>query len=230
MASSSTTSGMWDGVTRTWSNETPGDGPQPAPRSNFGMAYDPCGTESSFMAGTLISDTWEWNPETRTWATFPNASGLDYGGRSGSQMAFDPYLGRVVLFGGRVYWGEMYSNTWTWDGTTWTQLGVTGPAGRQGHVMTTDLARSKVVLYGGSGASTKRGNGMASCGRRSTSGLPQRSYGAAAYDAVRGVSVLFGGSCGQHLLPATRGSGPVRAGCCCRCRPSPPALGVGGRL
>jgi hypothetical protein len=130
------------------------------------------------------------------------------GTRAAHAMAYDSRRGRTIVFGGNAdvtYRGD----TWEWDGLsgTWTNLNPPGstPCARNYTAMAFDSRRGKMVLYGG---------------RRDAGDMPEedtwefdpatrtwlnrapavnpgfREHHAMAFDAARGVVVLFGGSDG----------------------------------
>jgi hypothetical protein len=120
-------------------------------------------------------------------------------------MAYDAARGVTVLFGGT--WNMSYlGDTWEWNGTAWRLRTVFGPSGRLGHAMAYDAARGVTVLFGGS---TGRGPGGLPYVNGETwewdgtvwtelvvTGPSPREFAAMAYDAARGVTVLFGGIAG----------------------------------
>jgi hypothetical protein len=205
----------WDGTTRTWTEITPASGPVPAPRSFFGMAYDPSRQKVVLFGGKVDAiyystsgDTWEWDPANRTWTNFPNASTIEYAGTRASQMAYDPNLGQVILFGGIMYWGGHHGATNAWTGSDWVVKSSTGPSARIGHAMATDTARSKVVLFGGYDYTGNDYAGLfdpdtwewdgSAWNRIVTPGPGIRIGVGMSYDISRQVTVLFGGTLGGY--------------------------------
>src|SRR5688572_21763387 len=77
-----------------------GADPNPAPRRNAGMAFDPTRGVAVMYGGLsddgLFGDTWEWSSASRTWTPVDtvDSPGDLYGH---TMVAFD---GRIVLFGG----------------------------------------------------------------------------------------------------------------------------------
>jgi hypothetical protein len=120
-------------------------------------------------------------------------------------MAYDSARGVTVLFGGLSFTGgeNFYRDTWEWNGTTWTQRSTSGPSPRAGCCMAYDSARHVTVLFGGffnaNGSQAFDGDTWEWNGttwtQRSAGGdvAPPRASCAAAYDSVRGVTVLSGG-------------------------------------
>lgn len=117
-------------------------------------------------------------------------------------MAYDSLRERVVLFGGDNA-GVLTNATYEWDGSAWTQVNPGGPGApspRAGAKMVFDSARGVCVLVGGataSGASdeTWEWDGLSwtlvASGPNSPGG--GRDFFSAAYDASRGVTVVYGG-------------------------------------
>ncbi|MCA9257158.1 MAG: hypothetical protein KDA33_16035, partial [Phycisphaerales bacterium] len=118
-------------------------------------------------------------------------------------MAYDSLRERVVLFGGLGPNG--YSNeTYEWDGATWTLAhagGPTAPSPRADAAMAFDSIRGVTVLVGGADAfgvndETWEWNGatwtLVASGPGASPGGP-RSNHAMAFDANRGVCVVYGG-------------------------------------
>lgn len=131
-------------------------------------------------------------------------------------MVLDRARGRVVLFGGgRCCTGDCFylgwcnkGDTWEWSGQQWDIVHVPHPPpGRMRHAMTYDEIRSQVVLFGGGIPSSDfDGSGLFLDGDQQTwvydgdswtpvadAGPSPRWRHAMAYDANRGVTVLFGG-------------------------------------
>lgn len=83
----------------------------------------------------------------------------------------------------------------------WNRRAISGPSPRWGHAMAYDAARGVTVLFGGAegsggtvrNAETWEWNGT-TWSQRDVSGPSARRNHAMAYDAVRGVTVLFGGN------------------------------------
>ncbi len=135
--------------------------------------------------------------------------------RAGHGMVWDSARGRVILFGGLGLVGGDYtsfSDLWEYDpgAGVWQEipLGVR-PLPRFSHAMAYDAARARVVLFGGQidtddgdpasflndtweydpAAHTWTRHSIPFTGRPGA-----RANGALAYDAQRGVAVLFGGN------------------------------------
>ncbi|HZN40549.1 MAG TPA: hypothetical protein VFD82_17220 [Planctomycetota bacterium] len=145
----------------------------------------------------IVSAQLVWSPQLG--APFPIA-------RHESALAFDPVGGGLVLFGGSTNLPVDPNDTWRWTGGVWQQLNpVAAPPARYGPRLATDTARNAVVLFGGvafnfalpqimvSLNDTWEWNGSNWIQRFPSTNPPPRSGHALAYDAGRGVTVMFGG-------------------------------------
>jgi hypothetical protein len=122
-------------------------------------------------------------------------------------MIYDAARQRVLLFGGDD--GAFRKDIWEWDGSAWTDATSSGasPTPRQQPGWVYDVSRARAVLFGGGeadGANPKQDtwewDGVARAWtERTVSGAkPEARLGHAfAYDPVRKVAVLFGGSMGS---------------------------------
>jgi len=179
-----------------------------SPRRALAMAYDSArrrtvafGGSNSIQFSAGSQETFEWNGTA--WSRV-ESNGSTPSAREGHAMAFDSVRNRTVLFGG---WNSTnaFADTWEWNGSTWvnvTPAGAPGssPPARQGHSLTFDSARGRTVLVGGRGATgtllddTWEWNGTTWTNVTPASTKPSaRAFHAAAYDATRGRTVLFGG-------------------------------------
>ncbi|GMU80430.1 MAG: hypothetical protein AMXMBFR47_03010 [Planctomycetota bacterium] len=124
--------------------------------------------------------------------------------RQNHGMVYDAQRGVVVLFGGYRGGFGFYDDTWEWDGLNWAQVTTTGPSARGNFAMAYDTARNKTVLFGGAGpGGAYLGDTWEYDGPTQTwtevfpSTFPTARYNAAmAFDAARGVAVMFGGYSG----------------------------------
>lgn len=184
----------------------------PSGRARAAMAYDE--DRSTLVLhggvapdGTILDDTWELGTEwKRIDVTGP-------GPRFDAHMAFDPASHRVILHGGSYPSAEStvpstgaLGDTWSFDGQSWTRL-IETPAVQCGQSVTWDARRARLVLFGGShgkctsdagykpamSSSTWEHDGERWIDRRLETAPPARVQAAMAYDAWRGVVVLFGG-------------------------------------
>src|SRR5690606_17141152 len=126
--------------------------------------------------------------------------------RNSHAMVYDSARGGTLLFGG--YAGvfgspDLFDETWMWNGSDWTRLDVAGPSARHSHAMAYDSARAVTVLFGGNhwmhelpvfDGETWEWDGIAWTQRTVAGPSPSpRHNHTMAYDAARGVTVLFGG-------------------------------------
>lgn len=123
----------------------------------------------------------------------------------GRAMCYDSDRGVAILFGGFPFLAgngiEPTQETWEWDGAAWALRGTEGPSPRWNHAMAYDSARGVAVLFGGStdnnpftlNGETWEWNGSTWTLRAATGPSPRANH-AMAYDSLRGVTVLFGGS------------------------------------
>ena len=218
----------WDGA--TWTEVTPDVSP-PA-RTQHALAYDAardvtvlfggsgaagaCGTPDSVMC----SDTWLWDGASWTEVT-PDAVPP---ARRDHAIVYDAARARTVLFGGQGgndtcgTSGSLCADAWVWDGDTWAEATPSGsPPARDRHALAYDAAREVTVLFGGEGtasgacgapdsarcADTWVWNGASWVERTPGVSPRQRERHALAYDAVREVTVLFGGTDGASRLSDT---------------------------
>lgn len=181
----------------------------PGIRRDHAMAYDSrrgvvvlFGGTNVGWTGGLLGDTWEW--DGRTWT---QVSSTGPPARSAHVMTYDAHRGVTVLFGGYDANIGFAQDTWEWNGTTWTLRDVnTKPSPRTHAGMAYDLNRRVSVLFGGyrgrnagNSGETWEWNGS-SWVLRSTSGPPATSQHALAFDAARGMTLLFGGSSGGTVV------------------------------
>ncbi len=165
-----------------------------------------------------------WRFDGTSWADLipDEANDGNPANRRESAMAYDSARRRAVMFGGRngdganscVPEGGGNGNcafTWEWINNHWTKVAgiITGPnptpAARFGHAMAYDSVRNVVVLFGGSGGTNCDGSGTTDCGgtwtwngavwtkQAPTTNPTARSSHHMAFDAQRGVVVMFGG-------------------------------------
>ena len=200
---------LWDG--EDWFESLNDMHPPPPSRRKHAMAYH-ASLSSMVMFGGIVgpasesSETWEWRSSDERWQ-FKMSGGP--AARRGHAMAYHPEAdypgaigpGLVVLFGGRaVGESEAFDDMWVYDGKEWVEVTESAPPGRYLHQMVYDEDREVVVLFGGTeiGASgdpfgdTWEWDGE-SWELVSTSGPSPRFRHSMAYDAARGVTVLYGG-------------------------------------
>jgi hypothetical protein len=172
----------------------------------------------SLSAGVL-GDAWRFDPSRSSWSPSPGGPGA----RSGLSLYFAgdmldasaPSNG-FVLFGGENQ--DYIGDTWRFSAGTWSLVCggpdagacACGPCGRAHHSIAYDSRRAQAVLFGGrtdsgplqetwlldAGASTWSPACATSCEAGTACCTPPspRSDHALAYDATRGITVLFGGT------------------------------------
>jgi cysteine-rich repeat protein len=181
---------MWNG---TWIDVSPAE--SPAARGRPALAFDARRRRIVMFGGmngelSLFNDTWEWTGAT--WERrFPATSPPR---RAVHAMAFDGQ--RVVLFGGTQLF-SLLGDTWVWDGEDWAPITtVPTPSPRDQHAMVFDAHRGRVVLYGGSDYQSGWLDDTwvfdGTSWTQLAAGQPQVAHPALAYDAARGVVILYG--------------------------------------
>jgi hypothetical protein len=147
--------------------------------------------------GSRYGETWEW--DGRTWHEHDvRGPGL----RDHHSMVYDEARGQVVMYGGWDADRKFPGDTWTWDGTVWTRADTASGPGGAGHLaMAYDRKRERVVMFGGD--TTERaatGDTWEWDGkmwhRAATEGPGPRTRHRMAYDASRGVTLLYSGQIG----------------------------------
>lgn len=180
----------------------------PAPRREVALAYDPSrralviyGGQNPGAEGQRLRDTWEWDGDAWITSIFIEPPATE----QGYAMAYDGNVGQVLLFGGGVsHPGGVFEHTntmWGWEPPKWSIVSTGGPEPRSGARMVFDDARAVLVLHGGwagAGGSRRLFNDTwefdgSQWSLVSQEGPPARLGAAMAYDAERGVCVLFGG-------------------------------------
>ncbi len=181
----------WSGL--AWARV--GDGPA---GTSVGLAYDSARQVTMLAGGAGTSrEPWEWNGAT--WkATAATASGPT--GFFAPALAYDRARNVLVAFGGFDTTTNIDDgNTWEWSaGSGFVKRTLLpSPPARSGHVMVYDRARSRIVLVGG-GATQLLDDVWeydGSTWSQPTPAIspPPRRAACAAFDADRGVTVVFGG-------------------------------------
>jgi hypothetical protein len=189
----------WDGATWTL-RPTP---TRPAPRYDFALAYDSVRQRTILHGGNsgplgVLADTWEFDGNAWT----QRSSGGPQN-RMQHSMAFDAARGVTVLFGGHRSSTPafQYGDTWVWNGSYWFEhYGAQGPAPRSAASMVWDGRRQRIVLTGGRsvyGGSVDYNDTWEWDGQQWTDMQAPQALGnllSAAFDTLRGRTVVFGGS------------------------------------
>lgn len=148
---------------------------------------------------------------SQDWALHP-ATGP--GGRQLARMVFDLSRGEAVMFGGyTTITNSALDETWTFDGTTWTlKAPATRPSPRDTFALSYDLQRGVTSMFGGVDSAnfpasitseTWEWNGV-DWTLRTPAQSPVARFGCAmAYDTLRGVHVMFGGSSSSAVFNDT---------------------------
>lgn len=187
---------------RAWSPLDPGG---PANRTMAAAAFDTARQVlvvfggSGMRTGSRYGETWEF--DGRRW-TARDVRGP--GARDHHAMAYDEARAQVVMYGGWNAERTFPAETWTWDGTTWTRAEEKSAPGGIGHLaMAYDARRQRIVLFGGDGpdrpATDETWEWDGRTWTRAVIAGPTpgaRTRHRLAYDAARGVTVLFGGQIG----------------------------------
>jgi hypothetical protein len=175
---------------------------------------------SDFNCSMLVNlnDTWEWSG--RAWRQL---SVTGPSGRFNAATAYDSTRGAIVVFGGSQWLPDGstvdLNDTWEWNGSEWNEVNLCSgaqcpstPTPRADASMVYDASRGVTLLFGGQVDTTMHPSYLDDTwtwdGTRWTALSPTespsgRSGASMAFDSVRGVAVLFGGS--TCLL----GCGPV---------------------
>ncbi len=155
-------------------------------------------TGQEAYASAASGDTWAW--DGAAWRELPR---VGPGARDHHTMVYDSASDMLVLHGGSNTGEFLPGTTYGFDGTAWRELAAaeSGPGERVHHAMVYDSRRRRVVLYGGAGRD-RSGARMAETWewdgtrweRVSSTGPGPRSHHRMAYDAARGVTLMFGGN------------------------------------
>jgi hypothetical protein len=201
-------------------------GAGPGARAGAALIYDPANhgvllfggasshtTPDGLNPSTTLGDTWLW--DGRSWRQL-DAQGPP--ARSAAMVAYDSVRHVVVLFGGSgpdgAGQGLYFQDTWTWDGTQWqAQHPAHQPNPRMRAGMAFDERHGVTVMFGGEGETATHGvatyiatwtwDGIDWTLRDTAVTPTARHFFGMAYDAARGMTVLFGGSMGGARLNDT---------------------------
>jgi hypothetical protein len=185
----------------------------PMQTTGHSLAYDSDHRETILFGGSgtawLSNETWAW--DGARWTKKQVAVAPD--ARIDAQLVHDPERHRVVLWGGRGEKGPL-TDTWLWDGKVWAKA-ADAPIS-SGLPPVFDAVRRRIVFGDPKSARMWSWDGS-SWVAAAVAQMPHELEGAAAaFDAARGLVVLFGGSdrpaCGPIPHIGTRS---VCAGCKC---------------
>ncbi len=140
----------------------------------------------------LTNETWEWDGVQ--WSNRANAGPSP---RQFAGLAFDPIRGVSVLTGGSTNSGAS-NEVWEWNGTQWTQRPTSLTLATYGHTLTFDVSKqclTQISGYANIGHLSELTEWNGSVWRNPSASNPgNRQLHAMAFDSIRGVTVLFGGS------------------------------------
>jgi hypothetical protein len=177
------------------------DSPGPSSRHVVASTYDSARAVTVLFGGYNVSgsldDTWEWDGRwwwERTPAEQPPK-------RAMAAMAYDTERRVSLLFGGQRS-ALPLDDTWLWDGHNWSAPSPSHvPPASSGAAMVFDSHRGVAVLFGGWGnsgalAQTWEWDGSDWQNRTPVAGdnPSPRTRAVMVYDAMRGVTLLFGGT------------------------------------
>ena len=136
--------------------------------------------------------------------------------RSLGAVAYDPDRNVLVMYGGTTQ-QLVFDDTWEWNGVSWSKKDVQGPGLRHHASMVYDPERKEMVMYGGNLQATESTqsnitfpvdtwtwNGQA-WKQAATKGLGTRYHYAMTYDAVRKMTLIFGGATNRGNMNDTWG-------------------------
>ncbi|HUX08237.1 MAG TPA: kelch repeat-containing protein [Acidobacteriota bacterium] len=174
----------------------------PKAACSYGMAYDAPRGKVIAYGGSMGTTTWFWNGVRWSRDTYPWPPAVN-----NAAMVWDENHEEAVLFGGQFTYQGPTNQTWLWDGDAWSlsdRGGKGSPEIRLEHALVYESTHKRVVLYGGAYESTWAWGQDRKWIKIATSGPGKRYDPAMAFDAVQGVTVLFGGSTVDLIGPFYR--------------------------
>lgn len=189
------TAQLWDWNGTEWREHYDS---MPQPRAHPLMTYDARRARvvmfGGFGNGPVLADTWEW--DGAAWSLRTSSGPPPRGGHT---MTYDERRGKVVMFGGNdlahqstVSAPAPRSDLWEWDGASWQQETVTpSPIGTFSAAIAYDRAHGYTLVV--TNGQTWTWDGVAWTERQPTHQPAVGTWNTTslAYDARRGVSVLF---------------------------------------
>lgn len=128
-------------------------GPQPSPRFDGTIAYDPAGRQVFLFGGQDTgprNDLWSFSLDQRQWTEIQIA-GIRPPARFGHTVVFDSARRRLVLFGGQA--SGFFSDVWAYDigRGVWQLLSAddAGPSRRYAHSAIYETARDRMIISHG---------------------------------------------------------------------------------
>ena len=203
---------VWDGT--NWTQRFPKTTP-PA-RTGAALSYDAARGQVVMFGGmdtnTLRfypTDTWLWDGQNWTLAHPSNAPF----GREYASMAYDAVHGQTVLFRGYTLTQaigpasvNLLGDTWIWDGATWIQRSPQNSPSAGTDPMAPDRSGHILLFEGGQQPNNNTWLWDGSNWTKATPPVPPTARDFAdsvAYDAGRGLTVLFGGRINGQIVNDT---------------------------
>ena len=194
----------------------PSQDPQPAPRFDGTIAYNPASRQLYLFGGqdtAPANDLWTYSLAQRRW-TEVGAASPKPPARFGHTLLFDPVRNRLIVFGGQAR--GFFNDVWAFDIArgAWQQIGrdEAGPSQRYGHSAIYETARDRMIVSHGftdagrfddTWAFDLANNTWRNISPSGTRPL-RRCLHHAAYDAANNQMYLYGG--------CSSGSGPCPQG------------------
>jgi hypothetical protein len=196
----------WNGS--AWAQQTPTV--SPSGRYFFGIALDTtssrtmlfggrtCGTNCNGYADR-VADLWQWDGAAKTWTQLhPPPPGPPL--VQETVLAYDSSRSRLLLLPSEQPERDGPVDLWEYDGTKWLDRKPSWPTQRTRAQMVYDSTRNVTVMvagggvYGAGSSDTWEWDGAAWHQRHPSKPPSLRLGAAAAFDAARGKTVLFGGT------------------------------------
>jgi hypothetical protein len=189
-------SDTWEWNGRKWSQP---HGPPPSiPRNGAGVAYDPIREKLYAFGGEGSGETAFWNGSY--WE--PVSVSGSPPARYYAPTVFDASRGEILIHGGQRQNANTLGDTWVFNGSRWLEIpqAIHVPPARDIFGFTFDEGAERAVTQGGFNGGTLvhyyetwEWNGDAWSETATMSDPGRRENHAMVYDALQGVSVMFGG-------------------------------------